>query len=178
MKTQFKLHGLTQAMYANPCRAVKLPPYSLPGFACKGFHERRGREWNFNLTLHQSSHGFATRFHRFTTKTKALSQNPASYSGYFFVDQINTDIADTPVWWAIFTQLFCRVWGPRYLPAALNIQDFLALCITLWAEVCCVDPWSVIQWKPDMQTSTLDPSVKSKADNLCMFMWLGVCMLQ
>ena len=142
MKTQFELHGLTQAMHANPCHAVKLretsmlvPPYSLPGFACKGFRQRRGGEWNFNSTLHQSSHGFATRFHGFTTKTKALAQNPASYSGYFFVGQINTDIADTPVWWAIFTQLFCQVWGPGYSPAALNIQDFLALCITLRAEM-------------------------------------------
>ena len=34
--------------------------------------ERRSREWN--LTLHQFSHGFATHVHGFATKTKALAQ--------------------------------------------------------------------------------------------------------
>ena len=29
MKTQFELHGLTQAMHVNPCRAVKLRETSM-----------------------------------------------------------------------------------------------------------------------------------------------------
>ena len=37
----------------------------------------------FNSTLHQSSHGFATRVHGFATKTKSSrAPNPASYAGY------------------------------------------------------------------------------------------------
>ena len=63
----------------------------------------------------------------------------------FFVGQINTDIADTSLV-SHFHPLLCQVRGPHYSPAALNIQDFLALRITLRAESCCVDPWSVIQW--------------------------------
>ena len=46
----------------------------LAGEARKGFRERRSREWKFNSTLHQSSHGFATRVHGFATKTKALAR--------------------------------------------------------------------------------------------------------
>ena len=63
----------------------------------------------------------------------------------FFVGQINTDIADTSLV-SHFQPLLCQVRGPHYSPAALNIQDFLALRITLRAEICCVDPRSVIQW--------------------------------
>ena len=29
MKTQFELHGLTQAMHVNPCRAIKLRETSM-----------------------------------------------------------------------------------------------------------------------------------------------------
>ena len=55
------------------------PPYSLRE-AREEFRERRSREWN--STLHQSSHGFATRVHGFATKTKGTrARIPASYAG-------------------------------------------------------------------------------------------------
>ena len=39
--------------------------------------------WELNLTLHQSSHGFATRVHGFATKKQSTrARNPASYAGY------------------------------------------------------------------------------------------------
>ena len=62
-------------------RAAVEPPYSLTR---DRFCERWRREWN--STLHQSSHSFATRVHGFATETKTLARNPASYAGYQKLD--------------------------------------------------------------------------------------------
>ena len=58
-------------------RAVE-QPYSLPGEAREGIRE-------FNSTLHQSSHGFATRVHGFASTTKALAREipPATQASKF-----------------------------------------------------------------------------------------------
>ena len=50
-------------------RAAAEPPYYLAGEAREGICESE-----VNKTLHQSSHGVATRVHGFATRTKALAR--------------------------------------------------------------------------------------------------------
>ena len=57
-------------------RAGKRRPYSIAGEACEEFASSEALKElvNGEITLHQSSHGFATSIHGFATKTKALTR--------------------------------------------------------------------------------------------------------
>ena len=65
------------ACVAGGMRERARPPYFSRAKAARKFRAvPRSQDLfpGFNSTLHQSSHGFATRVHGFATKTKALAQ--------------------------------------------------------------------------------------------------------
>ena len=90
--------------FARECFCFDSEAVNASGEAVRGLVKSRGASLEFNSTLHQSSHGFATRVHGFATKTKALAHEipPATQA-------IEGPLHMSPVRWLGYRDEFCGV---------------------------------------------------------------------